>query len=191
MSFVDVRTVASFPGYLRLNAQADDVSGRWISTEKGNSLEVLLNITDLTETFDVVAESHDREAPGALDALYLTGGSDRFMAGDTLTGGTSGATADVTRVADDVEPSGTLLVLESVTGRFEGGEAVTSGATAGTVRKFLPAAQTYEQDRRNIGTTGAHVLTFALSGSPSTRLRLDLDSGASVSGDVGLLVRRI
>lgn len=68
---------------------------------------------------------------GGLNSLDYDGGTAAFTAGETLTGGTSGASATIVKVIGD-ETSGTLWLGAVTGGPFQDNEAITSAGGSAT-----------------------------------------------------------
>jgi hypothetical protein len=87
--------------------------------------------TPTISALDTYVDLDDRMVKG-ITYLKFDAETGEFTAGETLTGGTSGATATIDGVATSTEsPEGTvgILVLSSVSGTFENNETITDGAT--------------------------------------------------------------
>lgn len=98
----------------------------------------------------------------------------RFEIGETLTGGTSGATATIERVTKqggDWSSSGTgYLVLSGLTGTFTAGEVITSASGSATapateVSLALPAGGTYQWVTHNFYGAENRIRVYLASGA--------------------------
>lgn len=102
---------------------------------------------------------------GSTNKFILTGGSGVVNNGDTITGGTSGATATV------VTPSGTLpgeytLIVSDATAAFTHGESITGGTLSGAI---LSNINPFDDGQ---------IITGQTSGA-TARIILDQDNGAT------------
>ena len=123
---------------------SNQTNGDWVSTQfatTGNSYLVMVNGEDSMLHYDgsYWASVGLNAAVSTLDYDAETGA---FAEGETLTGGTSGATATIQRVIDN-GTIGTLL-LTGISGTFQDNETITDGATGsadadGTVTEIVPA----------------------------------------------------
>lgn len=98
----------------------------------------------------------------------------RFEAGETLTGGTSGATATIERVVKQSGDWGSTgagyLVLSGVSGTFQAAETITSAsgsatATAAQAAVTLPAGGTYQAVVHNFYGASNRVRAYLASGA--------------------------
>lgn len=120
-------------------------------------------------------------SPGQLDYDAKTAD---FAVGDTITGGTSGATAVVTKVKDNGDNTGTLY-LKTVTGTFQNDETITSSAGSATVNGTIGAGVI-------MGLEGdAKILTLEFKAKPSNAGTTYLEVWLDIGGSVGELYRRI
>lgn len=71
--------------------------------------------------------------PGGVWSLSYDGGTADFSAGDTLTGGTSGATATILKVIPSTVSGEGTLQLTGIAGTFEDDEAITDGSGGAAV----------------------------------------------------------
>jgi len=87
--------------------------------------------------FDGIERVYLKQQITATRIVITTSVGDQFNLGETITGGTSGATAQITKEAQTppvegfVESSGTTLIVRNVNGTFQDGETIT-GADSGT-----------------------------------------------------------
>ncbi|MFW9997893.1 MAG: pilus assembly protein [Candidatus Odinarchaeota archaeon] len=95
--------------------------------------------------------SHDivGDAPSTGSLCYdgLTGGTGHFVVGETITGGTSGATGHIAVVNEDVAPNTGCLELESISGTFEDDEIITgsnSNTTASVNGSLFDSGEGYQ-----------------------------------------------
>jgi len=107
--------------------------GEWIVTQfatTGGVYLVGVNGEDLLELFDGATwyPINDEE----INSLDFDAETGAFTVGETLTGGTSGATATIIRVTS-AEGAGTLLIGDVTGGPFEDDETITDGDTGEAV----------------------------------------------------------
>lgn len=79
--------------------------------------------------YDGVEQVYLKHQLKASEATLTTNNAENFDNGETVTGGTSGATAKVT--IDHRQSSGNLLLVKGVSGTFQAGETIT-GSNSGT-----------------------------------------------------------
>lgn len=111
-------------------AVTDLTSGDWITVQFATSGGVFLlcvNGADKMQRFD--GTSWLPVIGTVVNELDYDGGTAAFSVGETLTGGTSGATAPILRVTGD-SISGTLLIGAVTNGPFQNDEAITSAGGA-------------------------------------------------------------
>lgn len=120
-------------------------SGNGILEIRGTSKVSLceVNMTDSGSEYAIISGANDPElhvigcnlldAPDRLiftNVMEFTGGTGSFVAGETLTGGTSGATAEI---INSYEAGGAgVLYLKAITGTFTASEAVSSASGSAT-----------------------------------------------------------
>lgn len=107
--------------------------GSWIVTQfatTGGVYLVGVNGEDLLELYDGATwyPINDEE----INSISFDAETGAFTAGETLTGGTSGATATIIRVESD-GTIGTLLIGDVTGGPFQDNEAITDGDTGAAV----------------------------------------------------------
>lgn len=115
----------------------------WLSSDTSTSPVSYDGIVDTTDRFTMPVVP--------TNILTFTGGSGTFTAGETITGGTSGATAKISTI------SGSTLVINTIIGTFLVGETITGGSSAATgvvatnVVNALPNAVIYNGSKHNVG----------------------------------------
>ena len=176
-------------GYAILNAATADYSGPWFTVEDSNEIVLDMNVVSITGAIDAIVESHDRSAPGQPAVMRINTGGSKFVSGETITGGTSGATADVLRVDYENDYHGYTFILENITGRFVSGETITSGVKSGVVNNYLPASQIYNHIAIPITTAGLISETVTIEWAGQSRIRFYVPSGNSITADVDVTVR--
>lgn len=121
--------------------------------------------------------------------------SSPFAVGETLTGGTSGATGEIVKVTDS-GTTGTLL-LKNVVGEFEDNETITDSATGSATANGVDSRDT---DNIQIATSFANAMAgtaVSLTGTTATTLKKHKDPmqgiyvtpNADISGASGAGVR--
>lgn len=85
------------------------------------------------------------------NSILYDGGSSLFVAGETITGGTSGATAEIVVVQGD-STSGTLM-LKSVSGVFVDNEAITSASGSALANGALLGGKILGRNGDGLGMT--------------------------------------
>lgn len=120
-----------------LDVVTGTTSGAWIdeqfSTTGGNYL-VIVNGQDPMQLFD--GSSWYQITDQDINRINYDGGTQPFVIGDTVTGGTSGATAVVTRVVGTTA-SGYVLVRD-ITGTFQDNEPLTGTGGGAALVNGLP-----------------------------------------------------
>lgn len=112
---------------LSANVMTGLTGGHWITVQfevTGNIYLVGVNGVDFGFIYD--GTTFYPNVPGGIDTLAYDGGTVAFTVGETLTGGTSGATAIIVKVIGDTT-SGTLWLKTVTSGPFQDNEAVTDG----------------------------------------------------------------
>ena len=103
-------------------------NGKWIDEQfaaTGGNFLIIVNGADPMQVYDGTDWYQITDQP--VNRLTYNTGTVAFTVGQTVTGGTSGATAVITKVVGTVEAG--QLILGTVTGGpFQGGEALTDGA---------------------------------------------------------------
>ena len=103
-------------------------SGNWVDEQfsaTGGNFLIIVNGTDPMQVYD--GTDWYQITDQAVNRLSYNAGTAAFTAGQTVTGGTSGATAVITKVVGTVAAG--HLVLGNITGGpFQSGEALTDGA---------------------------------------------------------------
>lgn len=111
-----------------LEAIEGTTNGRWIDEQfaaTGGNFLVIVNGVDPMQVYDGTDWYQITDQP--VNRLNYDTGTVAFTAGETVTGGTSGATAVITRVEGDATAG--HLILGAITGGpFQAGEAITDGA---------------------------------------------------------------
>lgn len=101
--------------------------GHWITVQfevTGDIYLVGVNGEDFGFIYD--GDDFYPNVPGGIDTLSYDGGTMAFTVGETLTGGTSGATAVIVKVIGNTT-SGTLWLKTITGGPFQDNEAITDG----------------------------------------------------------------
>lgn len=115
----------------------------------------------------------DEVGRNSLTLLY-TGGVGVFLAGDTITGGTSGATAVVT----SVETSAGRLVLRTWSGTaFQAGETITGSGSGATGLVSAPTAAYLNGFEPNSGRLGNGFIVARVPNGVGTTTQLASSSG--------------
>lgn len=134
-----------------------------------------------------------------VSALDYDAQTAEFTAGETITGGTSGATATIQRVIDGSSNTGRLYI-ESVTGTFVNNETITSAAGSATTHNLIKTVQdnyrfslaTNMSNARSgtiISLTGTSAVTLKLHSDPDEGIYI-IPTGKAFDGSQGAWVRR-
>lgn len=116
-----------------LDIYTGQTGGNWVVVQfatAGGTYLIGVNGEDPSFVYD--GTSFFPQVDGGLSVLAYDGGTVEFTAGETLTGGTSGATATIFKVlpTDPEAPEvAGVLWLTDVTGVFQDNEAITDGLT--------------------------------------------------------------
>lgn len=113
----------------------DFTGGDWITVQfatTGGVYLVGVNGSDTGFIFD--GERYYPNVPGGVTSISYVDGDPDFEVGETITGGSSGATATIWKIELDGDTAGELLVTDVADGPFVEGEIVTSsGGSSGTI----------------------------------------------------------
>lgn len=102
------------------------LGGDWSTVQFATTGGVfLIGVNGASTGFIYDGDTFYPNLPGGVWSLAYDGGTVAFTEGETVTGGTSGATATVVRVVGD-ETDG-VMWLSGITGTFENNEALTDG----------------------------------------------------------------
>ncbi|MGN6535210.1 MAG: hypothetical protein ACTHKQ_05695 [Mesorhizobium sp.] len=121
-----------------------DTNGKWIviQTQSSDGSNYLIGANGSDPTFIYDGSEFAPQVDGGTSKLNFDAQTGDFAAGETVTGGTSGATATILRVISD-GTDGTLWISDIVGGPFQDNEAVTDGgggaATANGAAVAVPA----------------------------------------------------
>lgn len=129
-------TVAPTPAIQQLTS--GDFSTAAMATSAGEFL-LAANGADLMHCFD--GTNWFPLNGNATSGLAYDAGTADFTVGETVTGGTSGATATIVGILDGTTATGTLLVQSISGGPFSDNEAITDGAT-GSATSDIPSGVT-------------------------------------------------
>jgi hypothetical protein len=141
-----------------------NTSGKWvvIQTQASDGSNYLIGVNGQDAAFIYDGTSFYPQVAGGLYTLSYDGGTTEFSVGETVTGGTSGATATVYRVipTDPLEPevAGKLWLTGIASGPFQDNEAITStggAALANGASALVPAT--------NVTFSGGGLTTDKLS----------------------------
>lgn len=118
--------------------------------------------------FEGVEKMYLKQQITASRAALTTPSANNFEVGEKITGLTSGATAYLTKEADEVS-SGSTLILKNVSGTFANGEQV-SGSNSGTVANLSGGVTLGTYDKRYLDLPDlvygvSRVLPFAYASS--------------------------
>lgn len=104
-------------------------NGDWSVVQYGTTGGTwLIGVNGLSDGFIYDGESFYPNVSGGVYSLTYTDGVSDFLSGETVTGGTSGATATIFRVDDTGIPGVGTLILTGKTGNFSGGEVISSAS---------------------------------------------------------------
>lgn len=116
-------------------------SGDWSTQQIGLSGDNFLVAVNGADTAQVYQAGWNPLAGEAVNALQYDAGSG-FLIGETVTGGTSGATATILGLAETTGTTGTLKIGAVTGGPFQDNEALTSASGSATANGAETSAST-------------------------------------------------
>jgi hypothetical protein len=187
------------PDYLTLTGATADVSGEWVGVKRPDQLRAILKLETISVIEDstppaVVVEGIDGEYPSAPARAVFVAGFGALVAGETISGGTSSATATISKFDHSVSKDFNKGVeLASVSGPFTVGETVTGGSSSETavIERYLPAAAAVEITRETISESevaagNRFVVPVNIEGHAYVRVSIDTGTGNTLTGNLSL-----
>lgn len=122
-----------------LNVYNNTIGGDWVTVQFGTTGRTYLVGVNGTSTA-FVFDGTDFYPLGSSDVSKLNYSAEvtAFTAGETVTGGTSGATATIYKVVPSVTAGEGTLWLTDITGTFQSGETLTDGAGGEATETGVP-----------------------------------------------------
>jgi len=122
-----------------------NTNGRWIVArfQSSSGDEYLIGVNGTDDSFVYDGTTFFPQVSGGVTGLDYDAATAAFTEGETLTGGTSGATATIYRIVDNGDDTGTLYLTGITGGPFQDDETITDGegggATANGAGSLVPA----------------------------------------------------